>query len=40
MKADQVPMNLIEQQGMKIKTIAQGEICIEVRSPFMILPDP
>jgi hypothetical protein len=40
MKADQIPSNLIQQHGMKIKTIAQGEICIEVRSPFMMLPDP
>jgi hypothetical protein len=25
---------------MPTKTISQGEVCLEVRSPFMILPDP
>jgi hypothetical protein len=40
MKADDVPPELVKQYGMKTKALAQGEICIEVRSPFMILPDP
>ena len=40
MKAQDVPPEIIKQYGMKTKAIAQGEICIEVRSPFMILPDP
>lgn len=26
--------------GVKTKTVHQGEVCVEVRSPFEILPDP
>jgi hypothetical protein len=40
MKTDEVPPELLQKFGAKTKVIAQGEICIEVRSPFMILPDP
>jgi hypothetical protein len=27
-------------QGLSTKTISQGDVCLEVRSPFEILPDP
>lgn len=40
MRAEEVPPQILEQFNAKTKVIAQGEICIEVRSPFMILPDP
>lgn len=40
MKAEDLPPGLTEQYGMKTQSIAQGEMCLEVRSPFMILPDP
>lgn len=27
-------------QGLEIQAIAQGDVCIEVRSPFEVIPDP
>ena len=27
-------------EGLKVKKVAKGEVCVEVRSPFELLPDP
>lgn len=38
MRADQVPPQLL--QGKQTKTIFQGDVVVETRSPFELLPDP
>lgn len=38
MRADALPAQLLQQA--QTKTIAQGDVCLEVRSPFELFPDP
>jgi hypothetical protein len=40
MRADQIPPALMQMQRMQTKTISEGEVVVETRSPFEILPDP
>lgn len=37
-RAQGIPPQMLQQ--FQTKTLAQGNVCLEVRSPFMILPDP
>lgn len=40
MRAEQMPPAVLQQGNLQTKTVYEGDVCLEVRSPFQILQDP
>lgn len=40
MRANELPTAAVKSMGLKQKTISEGDVHIEVRNPFEMLPDP